>query len=287
MRAYRLLQLVQQTSRGFEAGAALRGTVAAAWGSSAGGGASGGSAAHRAPRSLVAVPRALYHKRNPFDFRVVREDGEELPGVKNLELSIDEMDEQRKKVERGVEDAKAAALKLLGARAHSRKELKVKLLEKGHELHDVRDALDRLQSVGLQSDEEFAETFARSKWRQSKWGARRIELELHHRGVSQELAAAALRSVFGEGLDMRQHLEQMHDEDAHGQHSSSLFAGPEQMLLEGVRRQWERMARLTEEARRRRFVAWMQRRGHRWDDIRGLLHQLEKEDAQRAIDGEL
>ena len=167
MRAYRLLQLVQQTSRGFEAGAALRGTVAAAWGSSAGGGASGGSAAHRAPRSLVAVPRALYHKRNPFDFRVVREDGEELPGVKNLELSIDEMDEQRcgadtgeeaswsqtcgngdaemcwrpmpcpglawialrvlscrKKVERGVEDAKAAALKLLGARAHSRKEVR-------------------------------------------------------------------------------------------------------------------------------------------------------------------
>lgn len=29
----------------------------------------------------------------------------------------------------------------------------------------------------------------------------------------------------------------------------------------------------------------VQRRGHRWDDIRGLLHQLEKEDAQHAIDG--
>lgn len=31
-----------------------------------------------------------------------------------------------KKSERGVEDAKQSALKLLGARAHSRKELKVK-----------------------------------------------------------------------------------------------------------------------------------------------------------------
>ena len=39
----------------------------------------------------------------------------------------------------------------------------------------MRDALDRLARVGLQSDTEFAETFARSKWRQSKWGARRIE----------------------------------------------------------------------------------------------------------------
>jgi hypothetical protein len=27
----------------------------------------------------------------------------------------------------------------------------------------------------LQSDAEFAEVFARSKWRQSKWGSRRIE----------------------------------------------------------------------------------------------------------------
>jgi hypothetical protein len=29
-----------------------------------------------------------------------------------------------------------------------------------------------------------------------------------------------------------------------------------------------------------------QRRGHRWDDIRGLLRQLEREDARLALDGE-
>lgn len=106
-----------------------------------------------------------------------------------------------------------------------------------------------------QSDAEFADTFARSKWRQSKWGPRRIELvrpppsllpcccglflfftrppavrppqlssapahalpsplpqELHHRGVASELAAAALRGVFGEGFGMQQHLEQLEDE---------------------------------------------------------------------------
>ena len=39
----------------------------------------------------------------------------------------------------------------------------------------MRAALDRLAEVGLQSDAEFAETFARSKWRQSKWGPRRIQ----------------------------------------------------------------------------------------------------------------
>jgi hypothetical protein len=55
---------------------------------------------------------------------VVRDEDDELPGVQNLELSIDEMDEQRKKAERGVDEAKAAALKLLGSRAHSRKEVR-------------------------------------------------------------------------------------------------------------------------------------------------------------------
>lgn len=77
-----------------------------------------------ARRGALAAPRALYHKRNPYDFRVVRDEDDELPGVQNLELSIDEMDEQRKKAERGVDEAKAAALKLLGSRAHSRKEVR-------------------------------------------------------------------------------------------------------------------------------------------------------------------
>ena len=31
-----------------------------------------------------------------------------------------------------------------------------------------------LQEVGLQSDADFAEVFARSKWRQSKWGAHKL-----------------------------------------------------------------------------------------------------------------
>lgn len=36
--------------------------------------------------------------------------------------------------------------------------------------------------------------------------------ELHHRGVSEELTAAALQHVFGGGLNVQQHLEQLEDE---------------------------------------------------------------------------
>lgn len=117
--------------------------------------------------------------------QIERQEGEELPGVQNLDQSMDEMEEvkcaswlcgvgacpnahvlvsscqptlkrllpfasRRKKGDKAVDDAKQAALKMLGARAHSRRELKTKLLERGHELHDARAALDRLQAVGLQ-----------------------------------------------------------------------------------------------------------------------------------------
>lgn len=127
----------------------------------------------------------------------------------------------------------------------------------------MRGALDRLAAVGLQSDAEFAETFARSKWRQSKWGPRRIEgvslfllpaggvaagrwlglgrarwvlaaptltarpptlQELHHRGVSEELASAAVNAVFGEGLNLRQHLEQLEEQEGQGGYAAGGWA---------------------------------------------------------------
>ena len=72
--------------------------------------------------------------------------------------------------------------------------------------------------------------------------------------------AAALGSLFGEeGLGMRQHLEQL---DGDEPEVPQALAGPEAALLGDARRHWSRMERLSEEARRRRFVGWMQVRGH-------------------------
>lgn len=74
-----------------------------------------------------------------------------------------------------MEGAKAYALKLLSSRSHSRKELTAKMLEREHLEDAIDGALDRLEEVELQSDAEFAEVFARSKWRQAKWGPSRIK----------------------------------------------------------------------------------------------------------------
>ena len=74
-----------------------------------------------------------------------------------------------------MERAKSSALKLLSQRSHSRKELITKLEEREHQFDAVARALDRLSEVGLQSDQEFAEVFTRSKWRQAKWAPSKIK----------------------------------------------------------------------------------------------------------------
>jgi len=89
-------------------------------------------------------------------------------GVKKTTGTRNRMEEQ--------ERAKASALRLLSRRSHSRKELSRRLVEKGFEEDDIEDVIDELERIGLQSDEEFASMFARSKWRQSTWGPQRISM---------------------------------------------------------------------------------------------------------------
>ena len=180
--------------------------------------------------------------------------------------------------------------------------------------------------------------------------------ELARRGVAAEVAEAALRSVFGQGLDLASHLDELADEQhaaaagiagsSSGAGSSSMSstissaaasissssssisgsvdqpggggvgssllphlaalvgppaaaptsaasafsapssssASPERQLLEQARRQHAQSLGLPADARRRRLVGWLQRRGHRWEDISRLLHQLDKEEASATID---
>lgn len=118
MRALRLVVSIgNHAARGCVSSGGLQSSRA--WATAAGGGFDA------VGRGSLVVPHAMYHKRNPYDFRVVRdEDDAELASLSNLDESIDEVDEQRKKVVRGVEAAKTAALKLLAARSHSRKEVR-------------------------------------------------------------------------------------------------------------------------------------------------------------------
>ena len=114
--------------------------------------------------------------------------------------------------------------------------------------------------------------------------------ELNRRGVAKEHIDAAVQQLFGEGLQVGTHIEDLtltfHPEDggpgssgsthaarshasppplqpAAGQGQLGAAADPAGALLAEARRQFERSRGSSVDTRKRRLVGWLQRRGHR------------------------
>jgi regulatory protein len=104
-----------------------------------------------------------------------------------------------------------AAVKSLGRREHSRRELEQKLARRGHPRALVTEVLDYLSEHDLQSDARYAEDFVRSRVARG-YGPVKIRQELATRGVREpelesqltepaefwlEVATSALAKRFG------------------------------------------------------------------------------------------
>jgi regulatory protein len=87
--------------------------------------------------------------------------------------------------------ARERSLRLLTQREHSRAELAVRLRDDGYPPSAVEDTLQALVRSGLVDDVRFADAWAHSRARQG-YGRRRIATELAQRGVSEDVASAAL-----------------------------------------------------------------------------------------------
>jgi regulatory protein len=96
------------------------------------------------------------------------------------------------------ESAHAAALDLLGRRAHFRNELEKKLLAKGWDENDVRAALDRLERAKLLDDRRSATEFLQSRLRRAPQGRRRLRAELERKGLDAEVIDHALAAAMPE-----------------------------------------------------------------------------------------
>ncbi|WP_267223933.1 regulatory protein RecX [Dyella silvae] len=109
--------------------------------------------------------------------------------------------------------AYSKALGMLARREHSRRELKLKLRQKGYEGGEAGEALDRLGEQHYQDDDRFAEMLVRSRVSQG-YGPMRVRAELKSHGLSdariravldeaevdwEASAAAQLRRRFGAG----------------------------------------------------------------------------------------
>jgi len=99
-----------------------------------------------------------------------------------------------------LEAAREAALKLLERRRRARRDIARRLLEKGYESPVIEAVLDRLASVGLVNDVEYARAYLSERMGRKAAGWRRLELELRARGIAAEdiaQARVALEAEFG------------------------------------------------------------------------------------------
>ena len=147
---------------------------------------------------------------------------------------------EREELERRYTAALDAAAKQLSYRALSTKQLRDKLLEKGHTEDAVEYALEWLRARGLLNDETFAQSVVRSYTRRG-YGELRIRQELSHRGVPREVADVAMEEYEAEDAMMCALLDKR---------------------LRGD---------LSDRKEVDKAVAALQRRGYRWDDIKRAL----------------
>lgn len=92
------------------------------------------------------------------------------------------------------ESAKKRALRLLERRDYSRKELVLKLTEKGEPLEDAEAVADRMVELGVVSDERYSQMLVRH-YAAKGYGACRIKQELYRHGIDKELWDEAMEQM--------------------------------------------------------------------------------------------
>lgn len=93
------------------------------------------------------------------------------------------------------EAAREAALKLLERTRRTRSDLARRLREKGYTAAAIDEALERLARVGLVDDTEYARAFLAGRWGRKPSGLRRLEQQLHAKGIDAEALAAARAQI--------------------------------------------------------------------------------------------
>ena len=89
------------------------------------------------------------------------------------------------------ESAKKRALRLLERRDYSRKELILKLTEKGEPLADAEAVADRMMELGVINDERYSRMLVRH-YAGKGYGTCRIKQELYRHGIHTDLWEEAM-----------------------------------------------------------------------------------------------
>lgn len=102
---------------------------------------------------------------------------------------------------------KQHTLKYLSLRAHSKNELRIKLLQKNFETQLINIILDELEKGKFIDDESFAQHFAEEKIKASRWGKNKINAELMKRGVASQIISKVIEEKLGGESEIEAGLE--------------------------------------------------------------------------------
>lgn len=108
--------------------------------------------------------------------------------------SVDE--EELAELESSVNSRRAFlnGMNLLSRRAHSKKEIVIKLSQK-YPKEAAQSAADKLEELRLINDEKFAQLYAEELYERKKYSPKRIENELKLKGISSEIASETVKSL--------------------------------------------------------------------------------------------
>lgn len=95
--------------------------------------------------------------------------------------------------ERAIERARQTALRFLAHRMRTGREIRDKLAAKGFGREVVSIVVERLESVGLINDAEYAGAFLRTSLKLRPRSYKSLQSELIKKGVSRETAGGAIR----------------------------------------------------------------------------------------------
>ncbi len=148
--------------------------------------------------------------------------------------------------EENVLQARDKALRLLGYRARSIAEIRIKLKQKQFNDETVEKVVESLCRSGLLNDTEFADSFARTKIIQRPAGRIFIKQELKAKGISENIIEETLNQIY----------EEFSEKD----------------LAEKLIQKRKSLTKNIEDPKeRKRIIDLLRRRGFNWDIIEQVL----------------
>ncbi|NLA85725.1 MAG: regulatory protein RecX, partial [Clostridiales bacterium] len=107
---------------------------------------------------------------------------------------LDEDEYGALKAAAGLTDAKSRALRILGKRSMSRREITERLMQKGESAETAEETAGWLEKIGIVNDAEYASLIARH-YISRGYGLMRVKDELYRRGIDKELWEDALNGL--------------------------------------------------------------------------------------------